>query len=101
MRRSFCFFVMIRRQPISTRTDTLFPYTTLFRSFRFADRLADIAPAGLDRVFFTGSGSESVDTALKIALAYQRAIGQGTRTRLIGRERGYQDRKSTRLNSSH
>jgi beta-alanine--pyruvate transaminase len=46
-------------------------------------------PEGLDRIFFTNSGSESVDTALKIALAYQRAIGQGTRTRLIGRERGY------------
>ena len=58
-------------------------------AFEYADRLARIAPAGLDRVFFTGSGSESVDTALKIALAYQRAIGQGTRTRLIGRERGY------------
>ncbi|KQO73054.1 beta alanine--pyruvate aminotransferase [Methylobacterium sp. Leaf469] len=62
-------------------------------AFDFAERLAAIAPggpdAGLDRVFFTGSGSESVDTALKIALAYQRAIGQGTRTRLIGRERGY------------
>jgi beta-alanine--pyruvate transaminase len=58
-------------------------------AFRFAERLADVAPAGLDRVFFTGSGSESVDTALKIALAYQRAIGEGTRTRLIGRERGY------------
>ena len=58
-------------------------------AFRFAERLAEIAPVGLDRVFFTGSGSESVDTALKIALAYQRAIGQGTRTRLIGRERGY------------
>jgi beta-alanine--pyruvate transaminase len=43
----------------------------------------------LDRVFFTGSGSEAVDTALKIAIAYQRAIGQGTRTRIIGRERGY------------
>jgi beta-alanine--pyruvate transaminase len=43
----------------------------------------------LDRIFFTNSGSESVDTALKIALAYQRARGQGTRTRLIGRERGY------------
>ncbi|MDM3821578.1 aminotransferase class III-fold pyridoxal phosphate-dependent enzyme, partial [Proteus mirabilis] len=41
------------------------------------------------KVFFTGSGSESVDTALKIAIAYQRAIGQGTRTRVIGRERGY------------
>jgi beta-alanine--pyruvate transaminase len=62
-------------------------------AFEFAERLADIAPggpdAGLDRVFFTGSGSESVDTALKIAIAYQRAIGQGTRTRFIGRERGY------------
>jgi beta-alanine--pyruvate transaminase len=57
--------------------------------FEFASRLAEIAPAGLGHVFFTGSGSESVDTALKIALAYQRAIGQGTRTRFIGRERGY------------
>ena len=58
-------------------------------AFDFAERLAAIAPAGLDRVFFTSSGSESVETTLKIALAYQRAIGQGTRTRLIGRERGY------------
>ncbi|MCY1641018.1 aspartate aminotransferase family protein [Methylorubrum sp. SL192] len=62
-------------------------------AFDFAERLAEIAPGPdgqrLDRIFFTGSGSESVDTALKIALAYQRAIGQGTRTRLIGRERGY------------
>ena len=62
-------------------------------AFDFAEQLAAIAPgqgdARLDRVFFTGSGSESVDTTLKIALAYQRAIGQGTRTRLIGRERGY------------
>src|SRR3954454_22409835 len=58
-------------------------------AFDFAKRLAEIAPKGLDRIFFTNSGSESVDTALKIALAYQRAIGQGTRTRLIGRERGY------------
>ena len=62
-------------------------------AFDFAERLAAIAPgpdgAKLDRVFYTGSGSESVDTALKIAIAYQRAIGQGTRTRLIGRERGY------------
>lgn len=57
--------------------------------FQFAEALAEIAPEGLNRVFFTNSGSESVDTALKIALAYQRAIGQGTRTRLIGRERGY------------
>ncbi|MGU3480250.1 aminotransferase class III-fold pyridoxal phosphate-dependent enzyme, partial [Methylobacterium sp. D48H] len=62
-------------------------------AFEFAERLAEIAPGGpgkrLDRVFFTNSGSESVDTALKIALAYQRAIGQGTRTRPVGRERGY------------
>jgi beta-alanine--pyruvate transaminase len=58
-------------------------------AFELASRIAGIMPQGLDRVFFTNSGSESVDTALKIALAYQRAIGQGTRTRLIGRERGY------------
>ncbi|HEY0271044.1 MAG TPA: aspartate aminotransferase family protein [Sphingomonas sp.] len=58
-------------------------------AFELAERLAAIGPGGLDRVFFTNSGSESVDTALKIALAYQRAIGQGTRTRFIGRERGY------------
>jgi beta-alanine--pyruvate transaminase len=58
-------------------------------SFELATRIADLMPNGLDRIFFTNSGSESVDTALKIALAYQRARGQGTRTRLIGRERGY------------
>ena len=58
-------------------------------AFDFARRLAEIAPKGLDRVFFTNSGSESADTALKIALAYHRATGQPTRTRLIGRERGY------------
>src|ERR1700758_1373543 len=58
-------------------------------AFDFAERLAEIAPKGLDRIFFTNSGSESVDTALKIALAYHRAAGQPTRTRLIGRERGY------------
>ena len=54
-----------------------------------ASRLTSILPAGLDHVFFCNSGSEAVDSALKIALAYQRAIGQGTRTRFIGRERGY------------
>lgn len=58
-------------------------------AFDFAEKLAEIAPRGLDRIFFTNSGSESVDTALKIALAYHRAAGQPTRTRLIGRERGY------------
>ena len=58
-------------------------------AFEFANRVAALAPPGLDQVFFCNSGSEAVDSALKIALAYQRAIGQGTRTRLIGRERGY------------
>jgi beta-alanine--pyruvate transaminase len=58
-------------------------------AFEFAERLTHLAPGGYDHVFFTGSGSESADTALKIALAYHRARGEGTRTRLIGRERGY------------
>ncbi|WP_417769172.1 aspartate aminotransferase family protein [Stappia sp.] len=58
-------------------------------AFDFAERLKEIAPDGFNHVFFTGSGSESVDTALKIALAWHRARGEGTRTRLIGRERGY------------
>lgn len=58
-----------------------------FHPFDFAQKLAEIAPAGLDRIFFTNSGSEAVDTALKIALACQRAVGQPTHTRLIGRER--------------
>src|SRR6188472_1042411 len=58
-------------------------------AFEFADRLAKVAPQGFSRVFFTNSGSESVDTALKIALAYHRARGEGQRFRLIGRERGY------------
>jgi len=57
--------------------------------FELANRLVDLAPEGMDHVFFTNSGSESVDTALKIALAYQRARGEGSRFRLIGRERGY------------
>ena len=58
-------------------------------AFELASRVAALMPEELSRIFFTNSGSESVDTALKIALAYQRARGQGTRTRLIGRERGY------------
>lgn len=58
-------------------------------AFEFAERLAAVAPAGFSRVFFTNSGSESADTALKIALAYHRARGEGQRFRLIGRERGY------------
>jgi beta-alanine--pyruvate transaminase len=58
-------------------------------AFEAAAKVAELMPAGLDRIFFTNSGSESVDTALKIALAYHRARGEGQRTKLIGRERGY------------
>jgi beta-alanine--pyruvate transaminase len=58
-------------------------------AFEAARKVAAIMPAGLDRIFFTNSGSESVDTALKIALAYHRARGEAQRTRFIGRERGY------------
>jgi beta-alanine--pyruvate transaminase len=58
-------------------------------AFELASRVAAIMPKGLDRIFFTNSGSESVDSALKIALAFQRAKGEPGRTRLIGRERGY------------
>jgi beta-alanine--pyruvate transaminase len=59
------------------------------KAFELASRIAEIAPEGMNKVFFTNSGSEAVETALKMALAYQRARGEGTRTRLIGRERGY------------
>ena len=58
-------------------------------AFELANRIRAIAPAGMEHVFFCNSGSEAVDTALKIALAYQRVRGEGARTRLIGRERGY------------
>jgi beta-alanine--pyruvate transaminase len=58
-------------------------------AFELANALVKIAPQGLDHVFLTNSGSESVDTALKIALAYHRMRGEASRTRLIGRERGY------------
>ena len=59
------------------------------KAFELANRLVDIAPKGLEHVLFTNSGSESVETALKVALAYQRVKGEGGRFRLIGRERGY------------
>ncbi|MBT7667377.1 MAG: aspartate aminotransferase family protein [Rhodospirillaceae bacterium] len=80
-------------QAIKDQADTL-EFTPSFQfsqplSFDLAQRLSAITPEGLDRIFFTNSGSEAVDTALKIALAYHRVRGEGTRTRLIGRERGY------------
>ncbi|QEE44588.1 aspartate aminotransferase family protein [Rhizobium sp. WL3] len=59
------------------------------KAFELANRLIDIAPDNMAHVLYTNSGSESVETALKVALAYQRVKGQGSRTRLIGRERGY------------
>src|SRR5207302_7649844 len=58
-------------------------------AFALANELVKIAPERLEHVFFTNSGSEAVDTALKIALAWHRARGEASRTRLIGRERGY------------
>ena len=69
-------------------------YATAFQfaspvTLSLAERITDMAPEGLSRVFFTNSGSESVDTAMKIAYGYQRLRGQGERTRFIGRERGY------------
>ena len=69
-------------------------YATAFqmshpKAFEVASRLAALAPGDLDHVFFANSGSEGVDTALKMALAYHRARGEGHRTRFIGREKGY------------
>ena len=59
------------------------------KAFELAERLVQLTPAGLNKVFFTNSGSEAVETALKMALAYHRVRGDAARTRLIGRERGY------------
>jgi len=59
------------------------------KAIELADRVTKMAPEGINHCFFTNSGSESVDTALKIALGYHRARSEGNRTRLIGREKGY------------
>ncbi|MES2100101.1 MAG: aspartate aminotransferase family protein [Pseudomonadota bacterium] len=59
------------------------------KAFELAERLVELTPAGLNKVFFTNSGSEAVETALKMAIGYHRARGDSARTRLIGRERGY------------
>ncbi|MEL6644718.1 MAG: aspartate aminotransferase family protein [Pseudomonadota bacterium] len=59
------------------------------KAFELATKVRDLAPEPFEHVFFTNSGSESVETALKLAIAYHRAKGHGSRTRLIGRERGY------------
>ncbi len=59
------------------------------KAFALAEKVAALSPAGMNKVFFTNSGSESVETALKMAIAYHRVRGEASRTRLIGRERGY------------
>lgn len=59
------------------------------KAFELASKLTDIAPDGIDHAFFVNSGSEAVETAMKMTLAYHRIRGQGERTRFIGRERGY------------
>src|SRR5688500_12853917 len=80
-------------EAISRQAQTL-DYAPAFQfghpvSFALANKIKELAPPGLDYVFFTGSGSEAADTSLKIARAYWRTKGQGTKTRLIGREKGY------------
>ena len=78
----------------ATRQMATLDYSPAFQfghplSFELANKLKELTPAGLDHVFFTGSGSESADTSLKMARAYWRAKGLGQKTRLIGREKGY------------
>ena len=80
-------------QAVSRQVATL-DYSPAFQfghplSFELANRIVERMPTGLNRVFFTGSGSESADTSLKIARAYWRARGQASKTRLIGRAKGY------------
>jgi beta-alanine--pyruvate transaminase len=78
----------VKRQVETLDYSPAFQFTNPITA-RLAERIAAIAPAGLEHVFFTNSGSESVDTALKIALGYHRVRGEASRNRLIGRERGY------------
>lgn len=80
-------------EAIKTQAETL-DYAMAFqlghpKVFELANKLTGLAPEGIDYAFFVNSGSEAVDTALKIALAYHRLRGQGERTRFIGREKGY------------
>ena len=80
-------------EAVTRQMDTL-DYSPAFQfghplSFELANRIKELTPAGLDHVFFTGSGSESADTSLKMARAYWRTKGQASKTRLIGREKGY------------
>src|SRR5450432_2052473 len=78
----------IQRQAAELDYAPAFQFSTP-QAFELATRIAALAPGDLDHVFFCNSGSEAVDTALKIALAYHNVRGDGARTRLIGRERGY------------
>jgi len=69
-------------------------YATAFnmshpKAFELAEKIADLTPDGLDRIFFGTSGSEAVETALKVALAYHASKGDGQKTKFIGREKGY------------
>jgi beta-alanine--pyruvate transaminase len=80
-------------QAIKDMAETL-DYAPMFQMghpkvFEAASKLAEITPAGMDKIFFTNSGSEAVDSALKMVLTYHRARGEGQRTKFIGRERGY------------
>jgi len=80
-------------EAVKKQLDTL-DYAAAFqmnhpRAFELAGRIVEVAPAGFDHVFFVNSGSEACDTALKIALAWHRVRGEGTRTRFVGREKGY------------
>ena len=77
-----------------TETAQTLDYAPMFqmghpKAFEAATKLAEITPGGMDKVFFSNSGSEAVDSALKMALTYHRARGEAQRTKFIGRERGY------------